>query len=84
MIGGLRSVVRFKKKTKNANYTVQKNNAITRTITKKMKDQPIESSFLKCVVASSCAFLSSDQTPATIAGRLSNCNWVDEVLSSIT
>lgn len=34
----------------------------------------MDSSFRNWVVASSCWLLSSDQTPATIAGRLSNCN----------
>lgn len=37
--------------------------------------KPIESSFRKRFVASNCELLSSDQIPATIAGRLSfNCN----------
>jgi len=36
----------------------------------------IESSFRKWVVPSSCEFLSSDQTPAIIAGRVSNCNQI--------
>ena len=34
---------------------------------------PIESNFRNCVVASSCIWLSSEQTPATIFGRDSSC-----------
>lgn len=34
---------------------------------------PIDKSFLKCVVASICVAGSSEHTPWTIAGILSNC-----------